>query len=97
MSMCRKCGKPIQFIKMESGKYMPCDVDLVEYWAEEGAPGKVITQRLKETPNGKMEYEGIVVSCQFDGDKNKSSGFGHISHFATCSVADSFRKEESKK
>ena len=59
---------------------MPCDDELVMYWAKKGAPGKVVT------PNGE------VISCEFDGDVSEATGLGYISHYATCPNAERFRR-----
>lgn len=78
---CRGCGTEIIWIKTASGKSMPCDYDPVMYWQKDKALGKVIT------PNGE------VISCVFDGDMDKATGIGYISHFSTCPQATSFRRK----
>ncbi|MDF2984909.1 MAG: hypothetical protein K0R50_419 [Eubacterium sp.] len=78
---CRGCGEYIVFIQTSNGKSMPCDPSLVPYWAKEKSAGKVVT------PNGK------VISCEFEGDLNKVTGFGYISHFSTCHHAARFKRK----
>lgn len=80
MSTCKKCGAPIIWIITPAGKAMPCDPRLTPYWAKDKAPGKVVT------PNGE------VVSCVFEGERDKASGMGYIAHFATCPAAESFKR-----
>lgn len=80
MTTCKKCGKPIIFIKTSGGKSMPCDADPVPYWESPKAPGKVIT------PNG------MTLSCSFDGDLQTATGIGYRPHWATCPFADDFKK-----
>ena len=77
---CRGCGAQIIWIKTASGKSMPCDPKIVDYWEKEKAIGKVVT------PSGE------VLSCDFEGEQDKVTGIGYISHFATCSKAAIFRK-----
>lgn len=80
-SKCRGCGAEIIWIRTASGKSMPCDPVPVAYWKKEKAPGKVTT------PNGE------VISCVFDGDMDKATGIGYISHFSTCPKASSFKRK----
>lgn len=79
-SKCKGCGKPIIWIKTARGKSMPCDDELVMYWAKQKAAGKVVT------PNGE------VISCEFEGDISEVTGLGYISHYATCPSAGQFRR-----
>lgn len=81
MAKCKGCGAPIVWIKTPGGKSTPCDPDLIPYWERAGAKGKVVT------PNGE------VISCEFDGDLQKATGLGFVSHWSTCPQADSFRRK----
>jgi hypothetical protein len=78
---CKGCGAEIVWIRTSGGKYMPCDPEPVVYWEKSGAPGKIIT------PNGE------VISCVFEGDMNKATGIGCVSHFSTCPEAGKFRNK----
>lgn len=80
MSRCKSCGAQIIWKRMQSGKSMPVDPELVTYWAKPGAAGRVIT------PNGE------VISCEFEGDPNSATGIGYVSHFSTCPNADQHRR-----
>ncbi len=60
---------------------MPCDPRPVTYWAKPKAPGKVVT------PNGEL------ISCVFEGDLQKATGVGYVSHWATCPQAGKFRRK----
>ena len=64
---------------------MPCDPEPVTYWEKAKAPGKVVT------PNGE------VISCVFEGDLQKATGSGYVSHWATCPQAGKFKKGRKKK
>ncbi len=77
---CRGCGKPIYWIKTTAGKSIPCDPEQVRYWQKPGGSQKVVTT------------DGEVVSAELEGDLEKVSDIGHISHFATCPKRDEFRR-----
>lgn len=79
---CRSCGKQILWIKTASGKSMPCDPIVRPYWAKEKAAGKIVT------PNG------VVLSCELNGDPQTATGYGYISHFATCPGANKLRRKK---
>lgn len=96
MMFCKKCGKEIQFVKMESGKYMPIDIEPIEYVTGEGGQDRLVVLERKETPK-RCEMVGKVISCQIRGNVGSPAHIGFKSHFATCTAADSFRKKESKK
>lgn len=81
MPTCRACGAKIIFIKTSAGKSIPCNADPVTYWEKPKAKGKVVT------PNG------MVLSCKFEGDPQKATGIGYVSHFATCPKAGEFRRK----
>ena len=71
-SICKMCGRLIVWVKTPAGKSMPCDPDTVLYWQTPGGREKIVT------PNGE------VVSAEFNGPYEKATGYGYISHFATC-------------
>ena len=80
MTKCKSCGAEIIWIKMESGKSMPCNAELVMYWEKRGGKEKIVT------PNGE------VISCELAGELNSATGLGYISHFSTCPNANQHRK-----
>lgn len=80
VTKCKACGAPIIFILSPGGKAIPCDAEAVHYWKKAGARGKCVT------PNG------IIVSCEFEGDIRDVSGIGFRAHFASCPQAASFRR-----
>ena len=63
---------------------MPVNPERVTYWQRAGAKGKVVT------PNGE------VLSCDFEGDPQKATGVGYVTHFATCPKAADFRRRRSR-
>ena len=76
---CRACGAPMIFIKTERGKSMPCDAE---------------SQWYLETPDGEpfvmidgTYHRGVVIA-----EKDPKARAGYVSHFATCPMADQFRK-----
>ena len=80
MSKCRSCGAEIIWIKMATGKSMPCDANPIKY--KECAPGTNGCQTL-------VTVDGRVASGLFDPDSNR---FGYITHFATCPNASQHRR-----
>lgn len=82
MARCKGCGADIIWIQTHGGKSIPCDPQPVTYWEKAKALGKVVT------PNGE------VLSCVFEGDPDKATGLGYISHWSTCPCAERFRKEK---
>lgn len=81
MSKCKGCGAEIIWVKTFGGKSMPCDPEQIIYWAKPGGRAKIVT------PNGE------IYSAELQGDLNKATGVGYISHFATCPQANSFRRQ----
>jgi hypothetical protein len=81
MASCRGCGKEIIWIKMTSGKSMPCNQNPVAYWEKPKASGKIIT------PNG------MTISCEFEGDPKTATGIGYVPHWATCSQNTRFLRK----
>lgn len=82
MSKCRSCGAEVIWIKMDSGKKMPCDATQKTYWAKMGGTQKIVT------PNGE------VISCELEGDMKDATGIGYTSHFTTCPYADKHRRKK---
>ena len=80
MAQCRSCGASIIWIKLTSGKSMPCDAEPVTYWADDKGDDKVVTK------------SGEVVRARLSGEASEATGIGYISHFATCPNADIHRK-----
>lgn len=70
---CRYCGMDIVWIKMKSGKKMPCNPKMIGY-------------RIPKVGKGKesiVTTGGEVISADRVYDDN-ADGLGYISHFATC-------------
>lgn len=81
-STCRGCGARIVFIKMITGKYMPCD------------PAPVY---FKKDPNGLdrivLEY-GVVIAGTIT--KNIDGALvGYRPHWATCPKSKSFKRGDT--
>lgn len=81
MAKCRVCGKRIRFITTTNLKKMPTDLKPITYWEEKGAKGKIVT------PNGE------VVSCNFEGERDKATGYGYMPHWSTCKNANKFKNK----
>jgi len=72
MAKCNYCNENIIFITTERGKQMPCNTELILFWATPKAAGKIVTK------------SGKVLSCNFEGSPNEFTGVGYVPHFATC-------------
>lgn len=79
MTRCRKCGKEIIWIKTVNGKNMPCDPGKHRFKLQSGNYGKVYIEPSGETVHGIESAAG----------ENE----GYIPHWATCPVADEFRRK----
>ena len=77
MAKCKSCGAEIVWIKMKSGKAMPCDARSIPY-------REVFSGGMKLVTEG-----GEVVTGCFDGTSDKVA---YTSHFATCPNANAHRK-----
>ncbi len=66
------------WIKMQSGKAMPCDTKAIPYRKMFSGGMKLVTA------------EGEVVQAAYDGDSDQ---YGYTSHFATCPNADQHRRK----
>lgn len=84
MAKCKGCGAEIIWIKTQTGKKMPCNPDMVMYWEKKNGKGKIIT------PNGE------VLSCVFEGETEKATGYGYTTHWNTCPEAKRFRKKKEE-
>lgn len=82
MGHCRSCGQLIVWVRTKSGRNMPCDTELIDYYIPPNKTGK---ERFV-TPLGEVvaaeRSKGAVVD-----------GCGYISHFATCPCAGKHRKK----
>ncbi len=83
MSKCKSCGAEIKWIKMASGKNMPCDAAPISY-SEILHPASKSDDFLTLVTD-----KGTLVRTVLDpgGDK-----LGYTSHFATCPNANAFRR-----
>ena len=77
---CRSCGKRIRFIRMKSGKSMPVDDAILNYKVDPKGKERIVTPG------------GDVVACVTGVSAGEATGFGYISHFATCPNANRHRK-----
>lgn len=75
---CRACGAEITWIKMPSGKAMPCDAGKVRYRADPAGKERFVTER------------GSIVRGVSAPD---GESWGCVSHFKTCPKAEEFRRK----
>lgn len=81
ISKCRSCGADIIWIKMASGKMMPCDAVPIRYRLN-FASGELTLV----TPDGKI--------ARGDADPVSGERVGYQSHFATCPCAGQHRRRK---
>lgn len=82
MGVCRSCGAEIFWQKMKSGKVMPVNAKPIPFWADSTAKASIVTTT------------GDVVKCRLSGERDEVTGFGYVSHFATCPNARGHRKKK---
>jgi len=81
MPKCKACGAPIIWIKLKSGKSMPCNPAPIHYSAS------LNPERLNLVlPEGTVLEYGVKDPA--------SSKYGYTSHFATCPAANQFRRHD---
>lgn len=83
MSECRSCGAPIVWVKLTSGKAMPCDPTVIE---ADSVANRIDTTTLVLTDGTVRSFGGDILPDSGDG------AAGRISHFATCPNAKTHRK-----
>ena len=81
--ICAKCKKQIMWIKMKSGKNMPCDPSFVYYKEKAGGKDRIVLP------------SGIVVTGEIQDRAEYADGFGYVSHFATCEYQNMLRREKN--
>ena len=77
---CRACGKPIIFLKTLKGKTTPVDAEAVYFIPD------LAGKNLYVLPDGGT-MRGVEPKPE-----DKDRHIGYISHFATCTTPDFFRK-----
>lgn len=81
MSRCKSCGAEIIWIKMKSGKAMPCN------------PQKITYKTLVPGTKGSLTLicpDGRIASGEFYPGSDQ---YGYESHFATCPAAAEHRRK----
>lgn len=102
-STCRKCGKPIKFIRTTNGKWLPVNPAAV-YYSLLGNKDRVVTFANGFSFVGAGNYsllgnkdlvvtaDGRIVACTIVDAVTGCVGF--IPHWATCEYANDFRREK---
>ena len=80
MPKCKKCGRDIRFVKMESGKYMPCDLVAYSYVEMRNGDESFVTTSGKLI-RGKTAERGEM-----------PDGIALKPHWATCPAAEEVRR-----
>jgi len=79
MSRCKSCGAEIIWIRMTSGKNMPCNATKYPYRLDLHGDLTLVTPQGK-VARGTYDPEG--------------ENIGYMSHFATCPAANRFRRRD---
>ncbi len=79
--VCSKCGRRIKYIRTANKKLMPVDFDPVPFWQNENGKGRIITA------------SGTTMFCDLEGAPNTETGYGYMTHFATCPAAQRARRD----
>lgn len=82
MATCKGCGQTIKWIRLNNGKAMPVNPEPVYYEDRREGAAVIITEDGRVS-SGHTEAVAVV------GSKVR----GYVSHFATCPMADRFRRE----
>lgn len=80
ISKCKSCGAEIIWIKMRTGKWMPCDAQ--RHGMKLGSGGKILITEGGEIITGEL--------CASEEGANAS---GYESHFASCPNAATHRNK----
>lgn len=80
-AQCRGCGAEIMFIKTVAGRTMPVDAHSVRFAKGSGKDAFVLL-------NGEVVHGTRLKEGQADPNEM----IGYISHFATCTTPEAFRK-----
>lgn len=89
VTKCRACNKDIMFIATDLYKKTPVDADPVWVRPDAKGPGTYIL------PNGGT-IRGEAVGDAFD-DENAGLRLAYVSHFATCTNPEAFRKPRKQR
>lgn len=89
MSECRSCGAKIIWIRMQSGKAMPCNPLRIGYTEQPEQPDSVKAVLTLITPDGRTVRGTYEPGNQQGNGRNQ---YGYISHFSTCPNANKHRR-----
>lgn len=84
MTRCKACGARIEWMRTAAGRSMPCDRELVWYWADPQGDARVIN------------HGGDVVRCFLRGARDEATGLGRVPHWASCTKPEAMRSKRRK-
>jgi hypothetical protein len=85
MAYCKGCGKLIVWTRMQSGKALPCDPELIPFLA---GPGK----DTFITPDGETMH-GYRYGTISEAGKAENQKIGYVPHWATCQKMNQFKSK----
>lgn len=83
---CKACRRPIQFIKTVSGRWMPCEIEVIIFRPLAFAIGQTGRVQTFVTEEGQT-LKGIAKQAPATADDR----FGFIPHWVNCPKAERFK------
>lgn len=80
VTVCKGCGKPINWIRTHGRKKMPVDIDAVPFIADRSGTEIFVRRDGSVTVGRRAEHQ------------DNQAELGYTSHFATCPQGEMFRK-----
>lgn len=65
---CRSCGRTIEMLKTDYGRWIPCDPGIGGVWEDPNAPDRVVTE------------SGRVIRGRLQGDPAGLTDIGQVAH-----------------
>ena len=100
MSRCRYCNEEISWVRLRSGKAMPCEGDKPEVYhvhlAQEGKPmDREVCHRLPQVVLVTLEGDVLRGRVAPRSESGTTPVEGYESHFARCPGADEARRRDA--
>jgi len=84
LTTCRHCGKQIIFIRLPSGKNMPCDARPVFYTAPGAGRAMLYTK------------SGELIRCELTEDREAAAGSAWRPHWSSCADGKGYQRAKQK-
>ncbi len=84
-AFCKSCGKPIKWIEMKSGKFMPVEMQEVVIRIQQGGRFKFVLNN------------GVVVSGEYARPHSPGAFNAYVPHWGNCPGSDEHRRSNGEK